>query len=136
MVELVIVLPIFLLVLFGIVELSRAWYTLQLATAAVREGVRAAAVAPPLNVETVGESRIVTVLAAGGVVDPCPSPPDNRSCTADKEVLLRPIGIPASTDSEVVANVTVRFRTVFPLLIPRLQQVDISQSAAMRHEGE
>src|SRR4029434_4446006 len=39
--EFVVVLPVLLFVLFSIVEVSRAWLTLNLATAAAREGVRA-----------------------------------------------------------------------------------------------
>ena len=143
MVELVIVLPIFLLVLFGIVELSRAWYTLQLTTAAAREAVRAAAVAnlPESNVSAVGVGRIDAVLATGGVESSCGS--SAASCTVSRTVSLNtpPAGIdvgasPEFADaSEVVANVRVRFRTLFPLLIPRLQEIEMEQSAAMRHEG-
>src|SRR5262249_21158762 len=61
MVELVVVLPILLIVLFAFVELSRAWFTLQIAMMAAREGARAAAVAP-LNFEaTDGQARIDAV---------------------------------------------------------------------------
>jgi Flp pilus assembly protein TadG len=111
-------------VMFGIVELARAWFTQQLATAAVREAVRMAAVAPSADISTNGVDRINAVLAAGGI-----TPAQIISPT----VGLQPIA--GSPDQQVVATVTVRFNTVFPLLLPNMGTIDIPQSAAMRWEG-
>jgi Flp pilus assembly protein TadG len=113
-----------LFVMFGIVELARAWFTQQLATAAVREAVRAGAVAAQTDVSSAGLARINAVLAAGGI----PS-----AKIISPAVGLQPIA--GSTDQQVVASVTVRFNTVFPLLLPNLGTIDIPQTAAMRWEG-
>ena len=117
-----------LFVMFGIVELARAWFTQQLATAAVREAVRAGAVAAQANVTTNGIARIDAVLAAGGI--PSSNPP-----VLVKSVDLQP-GCPGAGDRQVVANVTLRFKTVFPLLLPILGTLDIPQSATMRWEDQ
>ena len=123
-VEMVIVLPMLLLVLFAICEMSRAWFTLQLTTTAVREAARAAAVATAASVSTTGTARMNAVLAAGGVTG------QNQS------VVLQAIACGgAPCDNEVVAHVDVTFRTVFPVLIPQLQTINLSQTARMRHEG-
>ena len=63
--EFVVVLPVLLFVLFSIVELSRAWLTLNLATAAAREGVRAGVVAPADSVSTAGDAKINSILGNG-----------------------------------------------------------------------
>jgi Flp pilus assembly protein TadG len=123
-VETVFAILFLLFVMFGIVELARAWFTQQLATAAVREAARAGAVAAQLDVSSAGLARINAVLGAGGV-------PPAKIITPS--VTLQPIA--GSTDQQVVASVTVRFNTVFPLLLPNLGTLDIPQTAAMRWEG-
>lgn len=115
--------------MFGIVELARAWFTQQLATAAVREAVRAGAVAVQGNVSTAGVARIDAVLTAGGI-------PNSNPPVLVKTVALQPACTPGGTDRQVVANVTVRFSTVFPLLLPILGTLDIPQSATMRWEDQ
>jgi hypothetical protein len=114
-----------LFIMFGMVELARAWFTQQLATAAVREAVRAGAVElDSTKVSDAGLARINAVLAAGGI----PS----------TKIISPTVGladITGSSDKQVVANVTVRFNTVFPLLLPNLGTLDIPQSASMRWEG-
>jgi Flp pilus assembly protein TadG len=127
-----------LFVMFGIVELARAWFTQQLATAAVREAVRFTAVIPQTpgmslsdveaQISTDGVARINAVLAAGGVTT-------SQLVAPTPTVVLQDVGIPGSTDKQVVASVTVRFSTVFPLLLPNLGTLNIPQSAAMRWEG-
>ena len=122
-VEMIIVLPLLLVVLFGIVELSRAWLTFQVATAAVREGARAAAVASQSLVSTAGTARIDALLAAGGVT------------AVSRSVTLQSLscGTPPC-DSAVVADVTVQFQTLFPLLLPSLIGT-MQQTTQMRYEG-
>jgi Flp pilus assembly protein TadG len=135
MVETIIVLPVVLLVMFAIVELSRAWFTAQLTTTAVREAVRVAAVALPADVSTAGNARLSQVLAAGNM-NTCPQPPP-ASCVVSAAVTMQPIaGLPGTTDSEVVATATVEFKTLFANLLPAsLQALNITQTAVMRHEG-
>jgi Flp pilus assembly protein TadG len=124
MVEMVVVLPILLFVLFAICELSRAWLTLQLTTTAVREGARAAAVATAANVSSEGVARLNAVLASAGITGQDP--------TVDLVALT--CGTPPC-DNEVVAQVDVVFTTLFPVLIPQLQTITMRQTARMRHEG-
>src|SRR5687767_11326814 len=123
-VETIFAVLLLLFVMFGIVELARMWFTQQLATAAVREAVRAGAVAVQTDVSTIGLARINAVLTAGGIASGKIKTPS---------VALQPIV--GSTDQQVVANVTVEFNTVFPLLLPNLGTINIPQSAAMRWEG-
>lgn len=116
--EFVVVLPVLLLVLFSIVELSRAWLTLNLATAAAREGVRAGVVAAADSVSSVGDAKIDSILGAGqwsgGV-----------TCAAS----------PCAPDQVVSATVTVQFRTVVPLILPAMfDPLNITQTASMRYE--
>ena len=121
-VETILVILLLLFVMFGMVELGRAWFTQQLATAAVREAVRIGAVeSDSTKVSSDGLTRMTAVLNAGGI------PTAN---IVSSSVTLQPLG----ADKQVVANVTVRFRTVFPLLLPVLKQIDIPQSATMRWE--
>jgi Flp pilus assembly protein TadG len=120
MVEMVIVLPILMIVLFAFVELSRAWFTLQIATMAAREGARAAAVAP-LNFEASdGEARIDRVFQDYQIT------PSSRSVTK--------AALAGTPDFEVVATVNVRFSTLFPVLLPQLQTIDMTERVNMRYE--
>lgn len=126
MVETLFAVLFLLFVMFGIVELARAWFTQQLATAAVREAVRAGAVATQANVSSDGLARLNAVLTAGGISS-------TQLVNGGPTVGLEDIA--GSTDKRVVANVTVRFSTVLPLLLPNLGTLDIPQTAAMRWEG-
>ncbi|MBN2089299.1 pilus assembly protein [candidate division KSB1 bacterium] len=47
LVEFALVLPVFIIVIFGIIEFGRIWMTMNVITSAAREGVRIAAVTPP-----------------------------------------------------------------------------------------
>jgi Flp pilus assembly protein TadG len=123
MVEMVLVLPILLFVLFAICELSRAWFTLQLTATAVREGARAAAVAAAANVSSEGVARMNAVLDAAGLTG------QNQS------VVVQP-GCTPPCESEVVATVDVVFTTVFPVLLPQLQTMTLTQTARLRHESQ
>jgi Flp pilus assembly protein TadG len=124
MVELVVVLPILLIVLFAFVELSRAWFTLQIAMMAAREGARAAAVAPLTFEATDGQARIDAVFADYNFSTT--SPGFSRTVTK--------AAITGTTDFEVAATVNVRFSTLFPVLLPRLQTIDMSEQVKMRYE--
>lgn len=134
-VEMLMVLPMLLLVIFGSVELCRAWFTLQATSTAVREGVRAASVAPIASAVTEGNNRIDAVLSAAGIT------PVSRNVTRSATAPALPTGCSAAAgaanpcDSEVVAIATVTFQTFFPVLIPRLQTVTMTQTARMRFEG-
>ena len=119
--EFILLLPLLLFVWFGIVELSRAWHTLNIATTAAREGARVGTVTP---------------LDAGGLFDPLPAQ-DRIDGVLDAANLLTGatrtvtcIPTPCVGGSEVRADVTVPFETGVPIL----QSITIQQSATMRYE--
>lgn len=117
-VEFVLILPILLLILFLSVELSRAWFTMNLMTTAAREGVRAAVVSPPGQVVSVATARIDSVLGAGNWTG-------TITCTPS----------PCVTDSQVTANISVNFTNLFPVLLWMLPQpLVLQQTASMRYE--
>jgi Flp pilus assembly protein TadG len=116
--EFVVVLPVLLFVLFSIVELSRAWLTLNMATAAAREGVRAGVVAAPDSVSSVGDAKINAMLGAGQWTG-------GVTCAAS----------PCAPDQVVSATVTMQFQTVVPLILPAMfGSMNITQTASMRYE--
>ena len=122
--EFVVVLPTLLIIFLAGLELSRAWFTLQIAMMAAREGARAAAVAP-LNFEaTDGQARIDAVFADYNFS--ATTPGFSRTVTK--------AAVTGTTDFEVVATVNVRFSTLFPFLLPRLQTSDMSEQVKMRYE--
>ncbi len=130
--EFIVVLPLLLIVWFGIVELSRAWHTLNIVTTAAREGARVGTVTP---------------LDAGGLFDPLPAQ-DRIDGVLDAANLLTgatrtvtcvpPVVTPPETDcvpdSRVRVDVTVTFETAVPLVLPILQELTIQQTASMRYE--
>ena len=112
------VLPVLLFVLFSIVEISRAWLTLNLATAAAREGARAGVVAAPDSVASVGTAKINSMLGSGTWTG-------GVSCSAS----------PCAPDAVVTATVTMQFQTVVPLILPAIfGNMNITQTAKMRFE--
>jgi len=116
--EFVVVLPVLLFVLFSIVEISRAWLTLNLATAAAREGVRAGVVAAPDSVSTAGNAKIDAMLGSGNWTG-------NVSCATS----------PCAPDQVVSATVTLQFQTVVPQIMPAMfGTMNITQTATMRYE--
>ena len=112
--EFVLILPILLFVLFASVELSRAWFTMNLLTAA-----RAGVVAAPGAVQSAGTARLNALLGAG-----------NWSGT----ITCNPAPCAIGTDSQVQVNVSMQFTTVLPTLLPMLGSITLQQTASMRYE--
>lgn len=116
--EFVIVLPVLLFVLFAIVELSRAWLTLNLVTTAAREAARVGTVVPG---------------------DQFPNPPAavarlNEMLGANWTGTVTCSQNPCAPDATVQADVSVPFSTVVPLILPMLESFNIQQTARMRYE--
>ena len=119
--EFLLVAPFLLFILFASVELSRAWFTMNLMTTAAREAVRAGVVSTPANVSAVGNARLAQILNSsastqgwtGGV-----------TCSAN----------PCVQDATVTATVTLNFTTVVPNLLPMLNPIVLQQTARMRYE--
>jgi Flp pilus assembly protein TadG len=67
-VEFALVLPLLLLILFGITEFGRAWMTANILTSAAREGARLAVVTEPgATYVSLVQTRVTEVCAAAGV---------------------------------------------------------------------
>ena len=121
-VEMIVVVPLLMLVLMGIVELSRAWFMLQAATAAAREGARAGATAPLGSEVSRGQAQIDSVISQAGMT----------SARTSRSVVKQTLS--GTTDFEIVATVNMRFQTVFPVILPALQTINMTETATMRYE--
>jgi Flp pilus assembly protein TadG len=116
-IEFILILPILLFVLFVSVELSRAWFTLNLLTTAAREAARVGVVSAPGSVVSNATARLNQLLGAGkwsGTISCNPSP--------------------CAPDSQVRVNVSMQFTTVLPNLLPMLGSITLQQTASMRYE--
>jgi Flp pilus assembly protein TadG len=119
MIEFALVMPILLLLVFGVTEFSRAWMTMNVITAAAREGARVAVVTDP-DTDAVN-ARVNEVCAAArvvptgiSVVGPDPADPDRR------------VTVTVETDFAVLsAQVLGAFSGTIPL----------RADAVMRHES-
>lgn len=115
--EFVLILPILLFVLFVSVELSRAWFTMNLLTTAAREAARSGVVSAPAAVQSTATAKLNQLLGAGnwsGTITCNPSP--------------------CAPDSQVQVNVSTQFTTVLPNLLPMLGSITLQQTASMRYE--
>lgn len=118
-IEFAIVLPVLLLVLFGITEFGRAWMTANILTTAAREGCRLAVVTAPDTALVI--TRVTDVCAVAGVtptsiivVPPDPLDPQRR------------VTVTVSTDFEVLTgSILGTFSGTIPL----------QSTCTMRHEA-
>ncbi len=118
-IEFALVLPILLLVLLGITEFGRAFWTLNVLTQAAREGARVAALGG--NLEAV-ETRVEEVLnasridaASGGITLAGPNPLD--------------------PDQTVTVSVTSNFEVLSRQVLPITGTIPLTGTAVMRFEG-
>jgi Flp pilus assembly protein TadG len=118
-IEFAIVLPLLLLIVFGITEFSRAWMTVNILTQAAREGARLAVVTAP-NEELV-HSRVIEVCKAAGItpagitlVPPSPADPERK------------VTVTVQANFQVIpGNILGTFRGTIPL----------RATSVMRHEA-
>jgi Flp pilus assembly protein TadG len=118
-VEFALVLPLLLLLVFGVTEFGRAWMTKNILTSAAREGCRVAVVTDP-DVTAVN-SRVDEVCAAGRVT------PGTVTVTGpDPADVERRVSVTVTTDFVVIpGNILGTFSGTIPL----------SATAVMRHES-
>ena len=118
--EFVLMLPVVFLVIWGTVEVSRAWLTVGILTEAARQGARAGSVTPSGSGDVFNASpayaAIDSLLTATGLSGA------TRSVTC---------ATPCKVDSQVQATVTVTFTTA---LLPSPVSVNIQETTTMRHE--
>lgn len=119
LVEFALVVPLFLLLLFGMVEFGRAWMTKNIITGAAREAVRIYAVIP--YSESAAMDRAVNILTSAGLDDKR----WNISMSA------------GGVDNNIMkADVSYNFRVVIVGFIPGLatDNVLLTTSTTMRRE--
>jgi Flp pilus assembly protein TadG len=118
-VEMAVILPLLLLLVFGITEFGRAWMTVNLMATATREGARLAVVTAPSVPDVT--ARVTDVLAAAGIT------PTSITVTGPD---------PADPNRAVRVAVTVDF-TVIPgtILGTFSGTIPLSASTTMRHES-
>lgn len=122
--EFILIAPFLLLILFASVELSRAWFTMNLLTTAAREAVRAGATASPAQVAAVGNARLAQMLGAGNYTGGVTCTPNGAGVCGQ--------------DSRVTATVSVNFNTVVPNLLGMIgipQTIVLQQTASMTFEN-
>lgn len=121
--EMALVMPLLLILCFGITEFGRAWTTVSVITSAAREGARLAVVTAP-NIALV-EARVREVCDAAGVdpetitvVPPDPADPERR------------VTVTVVTNFEFIpVRMLNFFGGSFTGIIP------LSRTTVMRHEG-
>jgi len=114
-VEFALVLPVFIVIIFGIVEFGRLWETVNVVTSAAREGARVAAVSEP-NV-AMARSAAQNVLSAANISGATIS-----------------VSGPDGND-DVCVTVTTGYTPITGSIIPGITGFSISRSTTMRWEG-
>jgi Flp pilus assembly protein TadG len=132
LVEFALVVPIFLILLFGMVEFGRAWMTKNIITGAAREAVRkyaaGAYTVPPYDNSVTGEAyqRAVNILSSAGL----------DSSRWDISLYSKD-SVPGSGDNSVmVADVSYNFPVLIIGFIPGLptNNILLLTSTSMRRE--
>jgi len=115
LVEFALVMPVFIILLFGIMEFGRLWEVSNILTSAAREGARVAAVTAP-DVEAVS-GAVQNVLDAGQI-------------TNAQIQISGPTG-----SNEISVTLTLDYEPMSGVVIPGLTALTISRSTTMRWEG-
>lgn len=115
LVEFALILPLFMIVLFGIMEFGKLWEMSNLITSASREGARVAAISGTSQSQAINAAQ--HVLSAANIDDATVSVSGPNS------------------ESEVSVTVTVRYTPLTGSIIPGFDQFSISRSTIMRWEG-
>jgi len=115
LVEFALVLPVFIILLFGIMEFGRLWEISNVLTSAAREGVRVAAVTAP--------DQALVVSAAQNVLN----------AAQISNAVVQVAGPNAS--NEVSVTIIFNYQPMSGVIIPGLASMSITRSTTMRWEG-
>jgi len=115
LVEFALILPVFVIILFGMIEFGRLWEMSNIATSAAREGARVAAIADRTPAQAAAAAQ--NVLSAGNI--------SNANITV--------LGPDAS--NEITVTVVVNYAPLSGNIIPILSSFAISRSTTMHWEG-
>lgn len=127
-IEFALVLPLILVLVFGITEFGRAWMAVNVLTSAAREGCRLAVVTAP-DIPAV-QARVTQVCNAAGI----------RDTAGPRQIRLTGIDVlpPDPLDPARRTTVTVRadFQVVTGRILGRFRgAIPLSATATMRHES-
>ena len=115
LVEFALILPVFVVLLFGIMEFGRLWEMANVLTSAAREGARVAAVtSPDVSKATSAAQRVIS---AGNI-------------TQSVITVSGP-----NSSNEVTVTVSAAYTPMTGSIIPGLGPLSISRSTTMRWEG-
>jgi Flp pilus assembly protein TadG len=126
--EMAIVLPILMLLVFGIIEMSNAWRTFQVVTNSAREGARTA-ILPGTDVNAI-EDRVRRTLEGGGLIF------DQANITIECiGANGNPVGTVCSA-SDQEARIGIGYPFTFQVLgvLADLVPITITSTTAMRNE--
>jgi len=115
LVEFVLVLPVFIILLFGIMEFGRLWETTNVLTSAAREGARVAAVTAPNTSRVTNAAQ--NILASANI----------------SNVTINVTG-PTASD-EVVVTVSCNYAPITGSIVPGIGQIALSRTTTMHWEG-
>jgi Flp pilus assembly protein TadG len=120
--ELALILPVMMMLIFGITEFGRAWMTMNVLTGAVREGARVASVTPNLASNRQVVIDVVTGLLADANLEPA-------------YVVIRP---EPSMDNMVQVTAAVNFFFTPVLFVKHIFGTNIMmvRSASCYYEGQ
>jgi len=115
LVEFTLVLPVFIFLLFGIIEFGRLWQTVNVLTSAAREGARVASVTSPSVSQATNAAQ--NVLTAANIPDATVT-------------VSGPNGI-----DEVLVTVTLDYTPITGVIVPGVGPISLSRSTSMHWEG-
>jgi len=123
MVELAILLPLLLLILFGVAEFGRAWYLTNTLTNAAREGARRASISPTDPTTEPARAAVVDRIS-----ESCPFPvdPENVAITSTNSP-------PQHGTDTITVTISYPFQSPVPLL-DMLQDITLQGEASMFYE--
>lgn len=115
LVEFALILPLFIVVLFGIMEFGRLWEMTNLITSASREGARVAAISGTSQSQAINAAQ--NVLSAANI--------DNATITVSGP----------NASNEVSVTVSIDYEPITGSIIPGLDDFSLTRSTIMRWEG-
>jgi len=115
LVEFALLVPVFVIMLFGIMEFARLWETMNVLTSAAREGARVAAVtAPSVSQATNAVERLLGAANISGAAVTVSGP---------------------NSDAEVIVTVSVNYTPLTGSIVPGIGAISLTRSSAMHWEG-
>ncbi len=120
LVEFALLLPVFLMLVMGVIDIARAFSNLQVITNAVREGARLGII--PTSAPAAVTTTVNNYLASGNVAN-CGAP------------VMANVGTGGAAGANTTVQVTCNFQTMTGTIVPGWTgTIALSRIATMRHE--